>query len=652
VAEAVVAPGLAPPQVTIATAGHVDHGKSSLVRALTGTDPDRLPEERARGMTIELGFAFMRGGDAGVDVAFIDCPGHERFVHHLVSGVGAVDGCVLVIAADEGPREQTREHLEILKLLQLRWGRVVLSKSDLLDAPALAAARERAAAFVAGTPLAGEPPLAVSARTGAGLDELRSWLLTRAAAMRRGGDGEHARLAVDRVFTLAGHGTVVTGTLRSGAIGVGDELELFPGGRVRVRSLQVDRRPVDRAVAGQRTAANLAGIGHAEVRRGAWLATPGALVPTLVADARLTVLPGGLAHRERVSVHHGTDSAIGRVHLLHAERVEEGEHDAQLRLESPLHLSARDLVVLRRASPSATVAGGVVVDALPPRHRRFSDAARAHFSAQLGAGEKRLLAHLDDAYPSPASREALAAWAGGPGPADEMIRAAGGRVVERQVGRERVLWSAAGWSRLSRGIVDGLAASLHGEPERCWHGIEELRTELAPTLARDAWDEVIAALVGDQSILRRGNVATIPGAVQPLPVGLRPSCSELLRRFDDAGLHPPYDHPAIAACADPPRAARALAALRERGLLLRLNDRLHLHRRHGEALVRAVAAATTNGGRIEVAWMKSTQGLSRRDAIPLFEWLDAIGVTQRVGDARLAGPARELTIPLLGEAVS
>ncbi len=636
----------APPQVTIATAGHVDHGKSSLVRALTGTDPDRLPEEKARGMTIELGFAFMHGGAAGIDLAFIDCPGHERFVHHLVSGVGAVDGCVLVIAADEGPRQQTREHLDILTLLRLRWGRVVLSKADAVDAAGLARARDLASSLVAGTPFAEHPPLAVSAKTGAGIDDLRAWLLERARTARHSGAGEHARLAIDRVFTISGHGTVVTGTLRSGTIAVGDELQLYPGGVVRVRSLQVDGSGVSTALAGQRTAVNLAGIDHDQVRRGAWLATPRALAATLVADVRLTTLATGLTHRERVTVHHGTDSVPARVHLLHVDHAEAGEHDAQLRLEAPLHLSAGDLVVLRRPSPAATLAGGCVVDAAPPRHRRFSPEATAHFASRLGGGAERLLSHLDSIHPQAMTMSALAAWAGGPGPAEDMLHASGNRVVIRQVGQERLVCSSAGWTKLRTMISEGLADRLSADPDRCWHGVGDLHIAIAPALARNWWDEAIISLVECGDLLRRGDVVTSPASVTPLAKRLETSAAELLRAFDRAGLHPPYDHPCVAACSDPQRAADALIALRERGQLLRLNDRLHLHRRHGEDLVRAAVTSTTEGGTIDIAWMKAVHGLSRRDAVPLLEWLDSIGVTKRVGDHRVAGMARNLPIPL------
>ena len=385
------------------------------------------------------------------------------------------------------------------------------------------------------------------------------------------------------------------------------------------------------------------------MRRGAWLATPGSLATTLAADVRLGVLPIGLAHRDRVLVHHGTGSAMARVHLLQTERAEAGEHDVQLRLEAPLHLMTGDLVVLRRPSPSATVAGGEVVDPRPPVHRRFTDRVARHFADRLAGGADRVLSHLAGLYPLPAEFAELTAWAGGPGPREELLRAAGDRVVTRTVGDQRLLWAAEGWSRLQSAVGDAIAARQRLDPERCWHGVEELRAGVAPAMPRPAWDAVIAEQVAAGALLRGGSAVAAPALVPPLPRALAGAAAELLAAYDRAAFHPPYDHPAAAACRDPAAGTRSLAALRERGWLLRLDDRLHLHRRHGEALVAAVVAATATDGTVDIAWMKATYGLTRRDAVPLLEWLDAVGVTRRVGDARIAGPVRAMPVPLLGD---
>jgi selenocysteine-specific elongation factor len=640
----------APPQVVIGTAGHVDHGKSSLVRALTGTDPDRLPEEKLRGMTIELGFAFLPGDSC--DLAFIDCPGHERFIAQMVAGAGSIDGCLLVIAADEGPREQSREHLDILKLLGIRWGRVVLSKADTVDADTLAATSRAASELVAGSPLAEHPPLAVSVRSGVGLDELKAWLFTQARATQRQTQGEHVRLPIDRVFTLAGHGTVVTGTLLSGTIAIGETLELYPGGLARVRSLQVNRVAVDQASAGQRTAVNLAGIERDAVARGAWLATPGTLRETTLADVRFEVLPIGLKHRQRIELHHGTTTVAAQVNLLHADVVGAGVHDAQVRLATPLYLRTGDRLVARRPSPSANLAGGMVVDAAPSRHRRFAPATTAHFSEALGSD--RLLAHLDALRPLPGSESDIIAWAGGPGPAAALFSAAGSRLVRRIVGQKTWLWTDVGWREAGEKLFAALTLKLSAQPERCWWEAAALPLSIWPTMPSAVGDDVIAAMVDAGTLLRRGNLMTAPQVIPPFPASLLADARRLLALYRAAGLQPPYDFPACATLTDSKRGERALTALRERGWLLQLNDRQHFYRQAGAALITEIVDAFAGGDNPStnvdlLHWLKERHNLTRKYSFPLCDWLDANLVTKRVGDLRVLGNQRTLPIPALGE---
>jgi selenocysteine-specific elongation factor len=638
----------APPQVVIGTAGHVDHGKSSLVRALTGTDPDRLPEEKLRGMTIELGFAFLPGADC--DLAFIDCPGHERFIAQMVAGAGSIDGCLLVIAADEGPREQSREHLDILKLLGVRWGRVIISKADAVDAATLAATTLAARTLVADSPLAEFPPLAVSVRSGVGMTELKKWLFTQAHATKRQTQGEHVRLPIDRVFTLAGHGTVVTGTLLSGTISIGDTLELYPGGMARVRSLQVNRVAVDQASAGQRTAINVAGIERDTITRGAWLATPGSLRETTRADVRFEVLPIGLKHRQRVELHHGTTTVTGQVNLLHADLVSAGVHDAQIQLSTPLYLRAGDRLVARRPSPSANIAGGIVVDAAAPRHRRFAAATTDYFSAALSGD--RLLAYLDSLGPMPAQETDVIAWAGGPGPAAALFAAAGAKIVRRTSGQSCWLWTERGWREAREQLIGALIIKLRAQPERCWWEATALPLHLWPSISSIVGDDIVTAAIDDQQLLRRGHVITAPQAIPPFPQALLADARRLLVMYRTAGLQPPYDFPACATLPDPKRAERALFALRERGWLLQLNDRQHLHRQSGTKLIAEIiahhgekAAATID----LLHWLKERHQLTRKYSFPLCDWLDTNHVTKRVGDLRTLGSQTTLAIPSLGE---
>jgi selenocysteine-specific elongation factor len=332
----------------VATAGHIDHGKTTLVEALTGKNTDRLPEEQARGISIDLGYAPLELPD-GSQLSVVDVPGHERFVRTMVAGAAGVDLFLLVIDANEGARPQTHEHVAVLRLLGVERGVVALTKADLADEDTLELARAEAEELVPGAPV-----VAVSARTGAGLDELRAALA--AVAAERGRDVAPTRLFVDRSFTLRGIGTVVTGTLWSGSIGEGDELRVEPAGRdVRVRSVQVHDRPVGRAEAGQRVAVSLPGVGRSEVRRGDALVAPGAYRPGYRLDVELEPLAD---IPDRVHVHHGTADVPARVTHV-------GERFAQLRLAAPVVAARGDRVVLRAGT---TVGGGVVLDAHPPRH--------------------------------------------------------------------------------------------------------------------------------------------------------------------------------------------------------------------------------------------------------------------------------------------
>src|SRR5215211_5594622 len=359
--------------VIVGTAGHIDHGKTTLVRALTGVDADRLPEEKRRGITIDLGFAELDLGD--VRVGFVDVPGHERFVKNMLAGAHGIDLVALVIAADEGVMPQTREHFDICRLLGVRAGLVVLTKSDAVDEELLELVRLEASELVAGSFLEGAPVVAASARTGQGMEELKAALRDTALAAPERATDSVARLPVDRSFTMRGFGAVATGTLVAGEIREGEELELLPGGtRVRVRGLQVHGAAVRGAQAGQRTAVNLGGVETAGVERGMVLAPVGRLRPTQILDARVQLLadaPRPLRTRQRVRVHHGTAEALARVAVLE----ESGEVAVgsaglvQLRLESAVVALPGDRFILRTYSPQQTFAGGVVLDAHAQKHR-------------------------------------------------------------------------------------------------------------------------------------------------------------------------------------------------------------------------------------------------------------------------------------------
>src|SRR5438874_8799464 len=378
--------------IIIGTAGHIDHGKTALVRALTGKDPDRLPEEKRRGITIDLGFADLDLGN--VRVGFVDVPGHERFVKNMLAGVHGIDAVALVIAADEGVMPQTREHFDICRLLEVQRGLVVLTKSDLVEEELLTLVQSEAEDLVSGSFLEGAPILAVSARTGSGLEEFRAALREIGENIPSRSSDFGTRLPVDRAFTMKGFGAVVTGTLVSGEIAAGDELELLPAGRhVRARGVQVHGNSVSRAQSGQRTAVNLAGVDAAEVERGMVLAPIGRLRPTQIIDVQLNVLPSAprpIRSRSRLRVHLGAAEVLARVRIMNIRgEVPQGETAfAQLRFESPVVALHGERFIVRSYSPAETIAGGMVLDPQAAKHRGKDLAATQEHLRVLAAGDR------------------------------------------------------------------------------------------------------------------------------------------------------------------------------------------------------------------------------------------------------------------------
>ena len=361
-------------QIVLGTAGHIDHGKTSLIKALTDIDTDRLKEEKERGITIDLGFAFLNLTDE-VQLGIVDVPGHERFVKNMLAGVGGIDLVLLVIAADEGVMPQTREHLAICELLQVQEGLVALTKTDMVEAEWLELVRDDTAEFLRGTFLEGKPIVPVSSRTGEGLEALLQTLRGACESLSPRTSGGPVRLPIDRVFTMRGFGAVVTGTLFSGCVRLEDRLEVLPKREVaRVRGLQAHSQTVSEAVAGQRTAVNLQGVELDDLQRGDVLATPGRFPTTYMLDVTLKLLddaPRALKHRARVRFHVGTSEIMGRVMLLDRDEMRPGEEVcAQLHLEQPTVAAARDRYVIRSYSPVQTIGGGVILDAVPVRHRR------------------------------------------------------------------------------------------------------------------------------------------------------------------------------------------------------------------------------------------------------------------------------------------
>jgi selenocysteine-specific elongation factor len=633
--------------VIVGTAGHIDHGKTTLVRALTGVDADRLPEEKRRGITIDLGFAELDLGD--VRVGFVDVPGHERFVKNMLAGAHGLDLVALVIAADEGVMPQTREHFDICRLLGVSSGLVVLTKSDAVDDELLELVRLEASELVAGSFLEGAPAVAVSARTGQGIEEFKAALLGAAAAAPARSSDAVARLPVDRSFTMRGFGAVATGTLVAGEISEGDELELLPATlRVRVRGLQVHGAAVKSASAGQRTAVNLGGVDAAEVERGMMLAPVGRLRPTQILDARVDVLadaPRGLRTRQRVRVHHGTAEVLARVAALEESgEIAPGSGGlAQLRLEAPVVALPGDRFIVRTYSPQRTIAGGVVLDAHAQKHRgRDRAAARARLAALEGADRAaRLAFFVESAGERGLPRAEAAARTGW---RDDVLEAAAAE------GRGRGAFVETEGVLVAREVFDGLVRAAVAEVE-AHHGREPLSRGLAretlrervfsraaPELFRAALRkaEEAGTLVAERELVRAAGHSL---DLSPADAALRDRLEAVYR---DAALEAPALEEAFARAggdgAKREHLRKLLQLLLDAGALVRVKEDLLFHREALERLTAALRdyAATRAPDRlIDVAAFKELSGVSRKYAIPLLEYFDLKRVTRRAGDRRL-----------------
>ncbi len=633
--------------IIVGTAGHIDHGKTALVRALTGVDADRLPEEKRRGITIDLGFAELDLGD--VRVGFVDVPGHERFVRNMLAGAHGIDVVALVIAADEGVMPQTREHFAITRLLDVRAGLVVLTKTDLVDEELLALVRAEAAELVAGSFLESAPVVAVSARTGAGLAELRERLRESGASAPARASATVARLPIDRAFTMRGFGAVVTGTLVAGEIRLGEELDLWPAGaRVRVRGLQVHGRAVERAAAGQRTAINLGGVEAAAIERGMVLAQAGRLRPTQIVDAQVEVLadaPRPLRSRARVRVHLGAAEVLARVQV-HADAGELAPGTtgfAQLRMETPLVALPDERFILRSYSPSHTIAGGRILDAHATKQRgRARTDARARLSELTDADHATRLALFVAATGERGlNRADLAARTGW---RDEALDAATTEATARGavVAADGIYVGREMFARLVAAVTDEVAAHHRREPLQRGLARETLRERVCAHTPPEVFRAVLAhaqaagALVAERDVVR---AATHSLALAPVDAALRDRLEAVYHAARLAA--PTFDEAlTLAAAGQTTRehGRKLLQLLLDAGTLQRVTNELFVHRAALDQLVtdlRAYAAQHEPDRLIDVAAFKELAGVSRKHAIPLLEYLDRERITRRAGDRRL-----------------
>jgi selenocysteine-specific elongation factor len=626
--------------VVVGTAGHIDHGKTSLVKALTGTDTDRLPEEKARGITIDLGFAFLEEPD-GLTIEIVDVPGHERFVKNMLAGVGGIDVAMLVVAADEGVMPQTREHLAICSLLRIRAGLVVLTKIDTVEADWIELVRDDVAGVVRGTFLESAPIVPVSAKTGAGLDELRATLRKLAGTVPARGTEQLARLPIDRVFTIKGFGTVVTGTLAAGALAVEDRVEVFPRGLVaKVRGVQTHGRAVERALAGQRTAVNLQGLERAAVERGDVIGHAGTLLAATLVDGTLELLadaPRSLKTRDRVRFHAGTSEIMARVLLYETtELAAGGQAFARFRLEAPLVALPGDRFVVRSYSPIVTIGGGTLLDVDPARMRLKAPARVAHLrTLDTGTPERVVEEHVRHAGVAGVRLAALAARVPfGPVRARALLEAllAAGRVVA--IDRDWFV-HADGVTRLRGLILTTLERFHHAQPLRPGMSREELRGRGGAADER-VFGHVLATLDAEGVVRVDRDKVRLGAHEVRLSAEQQAAVDRVEREFREAH-------------ASPPNAAEALGRAGLRGdeehdlfqlllesrRLVRVKESLYFHSEALEAIQEKLVTLLRERKEIGPADIKDLLGISRKYAIPLLEFFDARRVTTRVGERRV-----------------
>ncbi|KNZ70668.1 selenocysteine-specific translation elongation factor [Thermincola ferriacetica] len=625
----------------IGTAGHVDHGKTMLVKAMTGKDTDRLKEEKERGISIELGFAPIRL-PSGIQAGIVDVPGHERFIKNMLAGVGGMDLVLLVIAADEGVMPQTTEHLDIIKLLQVPQGIIVISKIDLVDADWLDLVEEEIKEAVKGTVFDGAPVFRVSSTTGEGIRELLDYIDQMAAKMKVRPSTGWPRLAIDRVFTIAGFGTVVTGTLIEGKVKVGDPLEILPKGLgTRVRNIQVHGEKVNEAYAGQRVALNLANVEVEEVRRGDVLTWPGRLKPSHRIDVKLQLLENArqLSHRARVRVHIGTSEILARIILLDRDELNPGEVAyAQVECEEPIVAAKGDRFVIRSYSPMHTIGGGTVIDANPAKHKRFRpDVIEALATKEKGTPEELVIQALGTAGAELLAHEALAKAAGIPEteltPALESLKKAGKIRVISVEGKQFYI-SDDKFQQWARDITGVLEEYHRKFPLRPGMPKEEIRSRFFPGINNKLYNAILQVFEEEQKFTLTGDSLALFGYVPRVDPEQAKELAAVAEQFLQGEFQPPAwkDMVFTGKDMDP---EEVLNYFVNQNILVKLEDNVILHRDVFEKGKQKIIDYLKEKGEITLAEARDLLNSSRKYILPFLNRLDKEKVTRRVEDKRI-----------------
>jgi selenocysteine-specific elongation factor len=629
--------------IIVGTAGHIDHGKTALVKALTGVDTDRLKEEKERGITIDLGFAFLSLSPE-IELGIVDVPGHEKFVKNMLAGVGGIDLALLIIASDEGVMPQTEEHLAICQLLRIQQGVIVLTKSDLVDEEWLELVKEDVKKFTKDSFLENAPIVPVSSKTGAGIDELKQELESLALQVRpRNAEGIF-RLPIDRVFTIKGFGTVVTGTLISGVVQIEDTVEVLPKKlKARVRGIQTYNQNVQKAWAGQRTALNLHGLEKANLERGDMLIEPGLVEATYMLDVDLQLLAKAnrpLKNRTRVRFHTGTSEIMARVILLDREELEPGQETfAQIHLEAPGVVLAGDRYVIRSYSPIITIGGGEVLNSHPRKHNRFTQQALADltilkkgsldqtievyakWNKWIPLNEHALLGQLT------ASKQAIKIEL-------EKLTVQGKLVIADSEGRTFIHQES--YQELIRMIQSHLTDFHTKYPLKSGMSKEELRSKLPEELPIHVFNKILeeqsaaGILTIDKKIVRRSAHR----------LQLSPEQEQIRRKLEDiylsGGFQPPNYEEAIEKIGgNKDLVGEVFQFLLESGIIVRVREPIFYHQAKLEEIKSKVTQYLKEKGTLDVGILKDLLGTSRKYAIPLLEYFDSIGLTIRKGDTRV-----------------
>ena len=629
-------------QIILGTAGHIDHGKTTLIKAVTGINTDRLKEEQARGITIELGFADLNL-PSGQHLGIVDVPGHEKFVKNMVAGASGIDLVTLVIAADEGVMPQTREHMEICTLLGVAHGFVVLTKIDLVDEEWLELVTEDIRDYISGTFLDSAPIVPVSAASGEGIDAFLATLDEYCSRIPARNAAGLFRLPVDRVFTMKGFGTVITGTLVSGRVQVGDNIMIYPEGiSSKVRGVQVHNRSVNEATAGMRTAVNFQGLEKTEVDRGHVLSMPGAMKPSYMVDVAIHYLASNkkpIKNRTRIRFHAGTSEILGILVLLESEDLAPGEDTvAQLRLETPVALVRDDRFVVRSYSPVRTIGGGFILNPIPVKHKGFKADVVQGLKGLITDGPEGIVAyHIREAGYRGVRFTDLKLMANLP---DKPLDAILGSLMSRrdviQVDKEsRMYIHGDSADRFKQELIDHLGGYHKAHPLKPGMLKEELKSKFAGFAGGKLFTLMLNQQVKDGDIVSEEKTVRLAAHKISLAVDQSDIREKILKTFADSGLQPPYFKELVKSMGvDPSDATDVLMLLVSEGGVVKVKEELYFHGQAVAAIKQRLVDFLQANGEISTPQFKEMTGASRKYVIPLIEYFDAKNVTIRIGDIR------------------